>query len=52
MRRITAILAVMCGCIFFFPWPVPAADELVFAVVRACLRRDVERGDGPRPVAH
>jgi tetratricopeptide (TPR) repeat protein len=31
MRRITAILAVMCGCIFFFPWPVPAADELAEA---------------------
>jgi len=31
MRRITAILAVMCGCIFFLSWPVTAADELAEA---------------------
>ena len=31
MRRITAILAVMCGCIFFLFWPVTAADELAEA---------------------
>ena len=31
MRRITAILAVMCGWIFFLSWPVTAADELAEA---------------------